>query len=296
MTLPEARKRIWLIDSKGLVTRERAQELADHKLPWAHAGAPPGCVDVLSAVRALRPSALIGVRRHLLSYRSGSALRSEEGEGLFNRDVVSAMAQINKRPLIFALSRPIQNSECTPDEVYRWSEGRAVYASGCQHPAATLPDGRTLRPLNSTSCYIFPGVGLGAVMSGAERLRDETFLAAAEALWPLRSTNRMTGQPVIAARSAVEPEQPPGATRAPSNRPITPLGSSSVTPMNRAPSANSQNSGSALVNQVFPKFTSSAPRIAPTSVPRPPTATQITASIELAGENSLGLMMPTCGT
>ena len=182
MTLPEARKRIWLIDSKGLVTRERAQELADHKLPWAHAGAPPGCVDVLSAVRALRPSALIGVRRHLLSYRSGSALRSEEGEGLFNRDVVSAMAQINKRPLIFALARPIQNSECTPDEVYRWSEGRAVYASGCQHPAATLPDGRTLRPLNSTSCYIFPGVGLGAVMSGAERLRDETFLAAAEAL------------------------------------------------------------------------------------------------------------------
>ena len=66
--------------------------------------------------------------------------------------------------------------------------------------------------------------------------------------------------------------------------------------MNSAPRANSQNSGSALVNQVFPRLTITAPRMAPTSVPRPPTATQITASMELAGANSLGLMMPICGT
>ncbi len=77
---------------------------------------------------------------------------------------------------------------------------------------------------------------------------------------------------------------------------MMPRGSSSVTKMNRAPSANSHNSGSAPVKMVLPTFTSTAPRIAPTSVPRPPTATQITASIELAGENSPGLMMPTCGT
>src|SRR5271165_2441370 len=87
-----------------------------------------------------------------------------------------------------------------------------------------------------------------------------------------------------------------GLTKRGPNSPMTPCGSSKVTPMNKAPRANSQNSGSALVNQVLPKFTINAPRMAPASVPRPPTATQITASIEFAGENSLGLMIPTCGT
>lgn len=179
--LPEARKRIWLIDSKGLVTRDRAEHLADHKLPWAHQG-PAGCTDLLSAVKALKPTCLIGVRRHMLSYATGSCLHSEKGRGLFNQEVVEAMAENNERPLIFALSRPVENTECKPSDVYRWSNGRAVYASGCMQPAVTLDDGRTLAPLNSTSCYIFPGLGLGALMSGAERLRDEVFISAAEAL------------------------------------------------------------------------------------------------------------------
>ena len=69
-----------------------------------------------------------------------------------------------------------------------------------------------------------------------------------------------------------------------------------MTKMNNPPNANSQISGKALVSQVLPRLTMTAPRIAPASVPRPPTATQITASIELPGANSDGLMMPTCGT
>ncbi len=77
------------------------------------------------------------------------------------------------------------------------------------------------------------------------------------------------------------------------HRPTMPLGSSSVTTMKSAPSANSQTSGRAPVSQVLPKFTRTAPMIGPTSVPRPPTATQRTASMELPGANSPGLMMPT---
>ena len=78
--------------------------------------------------------------------------------------------------------------------------------------------------------------------------------------------------------------------------PTMPLGRNSVTATNRPPSANSQNSGSTPVNQDLPALTRSAPMIGPTMVPRPPTAVQITTSIELAGSNSPGLMMPTCGT
>ena len=184
--ISEARKCIWMVDPQGLVTRARAESadsLADHKLPWAHRG-PSGCSELLSAVEALKPSVLIGVRRHRLSYASGSALGSAEkgGAKLFTRPVVEAMARFNQRPLIFALSRPVENSECTPEEAYAWSGGRALYVSGCLQPAVTLPDGSQRAPLNSTSAYIFPGVALGAVVSGAERLRDDAFLAAAQAL------------------------------------------------------------------------------------------------------------------
>ena len=194
VSLPEARRRIWMFDSRGLVTRCRAETLEDHKIPWAHqwtpeaqagGGAPPGPpATLLAAVEALKPSCLIGVRRHDFSYAPASALCGASSS-LFTPQVLAAMAKHNPAPtspLVFALSRPVANSECTAAEAYAATGGRVVYASGCLQEPVTLPDGSTRHPLNSTSCYIFPGVALGATMSGARHLRDEAFLAAAEAL------------------------------------------------------------------------------------------------------------------
>ena len=190
--ISEARRRIWMFDSRGLVTRARAETLSDHKFPWAHVYTPPHGADdgpvltLLDAVNALKPSCLIGIRRHSFSYGAESALRGERGTcRLFTADVLAAMAQHNPAPaapLVFALSRPVGNSECTAAEAYAATGGRVVFASGCLQPPVTLPDGRVMSPLNSTSCYIFPGVALGATMCGARHLRDDAFLAAAEAL------------------------------------------------------------------------------------------------------------------
>ena len=159
----DARARCWFVDSKGLVVKSRT-DLADHKRPFAHDHAP--LPDLLSAVRALRPSAIVGV--------SGQPRT-------FTREVVQAMSDINERPIVFALSNPTSNSECTAAEAYEWSGGRAIFASGS--PFAPVDyHGRTLVPAQANNAYVFPGVGLGAIACGARRVTNEMFLAAARVL------------------------------------------------------------------------------------------------------------------
>jgi len=159
----DARARCWFVDSKGLVVRSRA-DLADHKRPFAHDHPP--LPDLLSAIRALRPWALIGV--------SGQPRT-------FTRDVVEAMSEINERPLVFALSNPTSQSECTAADAYAWSGGRAIFASGSPFPACEI-GGRTIVPSQANNAYVFPGVGLGVIASGARRVTQEMFLAAARTL------------------------------------------------------------------------------------------------------------------
>jgi malate dehydrogenase (oxaloacetate-decarboxylating)(NADP+) len=159
----EARSRCWYVDINGLVVKGR-KDLSHHHLPYAHDHAPLG--DFLQAVEALRPTAIIGV--------SGAPR-------LFTRQVVEAMARLNRRPVIFALSNPTSKSECTAEEAYQWSEGRAVFASGSPFAPVTY-GGKTFAPGQSNNSYIFPGVGLGIVASEAERITDEMFVAAAKAL------------------------------------------------------------------------------------------------------------------
>jgi malate dehydrogenase (oxaloacetate-decarboxylating)(NADP+) len=159
----EARQRCWLVDSQGLVVAER-KDLAAHKRPYAHPHAP--LAGFAAAVDALQPSAIIGV--------------AAVG-GTFTEPVLRSMAKFNKRPIVFALSNPTSKSECTAQEAYRWTEGRALFASGSPFDAVDY-EGRRFVPRQGNNSYIFPGVGLGAIASKARHVNDAMFLAAAEAL------------------------------------------------------------------------------------------------------------------
>jgi malate dehydrogenase (oxaloacetate-decarboxylating)(NADP+) len=159
----EARSRCWLVDSRGLVVKSRTG-LAEHKLPYAHDHA--SLPDLLTAVEALHPTAIIGV--------SGQP-------GTFTQPVLAAMARLNDRPIVFALSNPTSKAECTAEQAYTWTGGRAVFASGSPFPPVTLGE-KTYVPGQGNNAYIFPGVGLGAIACGASLVTDEMFFAAAKAL------------------------------------------------------------------------------------------------------------------
>jgi malate dehydrogenase (oxaloacetate-decarboxylating)(NADP+) len=158
-----ARRRCWLVDSGGLVTADRAR-LAEHKTPYAHPHAPAG--DFLSAVEAIRPTGIIGV--------SGQA-------GTFARPVIEAMARINSRPMVFALSNPTSKSECTAEESYAWSGGSAIFASGSPFPPVRLGE-LTFVPGQCNNSYVFPGVALGVISAQARHVTDEMFFVAAKTL------------------------------------------------------------------------------------------------------------------
>lgn len=158
-----ARRRCWLFDSKGLVNAERP-ELAVHKRPYAHPHAPmAGFAD---AVRTLKPNAIIGV---------GAT------PDTFTREVIEAMSKLNERPIVFALSNPTSRSECTAEQAYQWSNGRALFASGSPFDPVTF-EGRSYVPRQGNNSYIFPGVGLAAVVCRLTRVTDEMFMASARAL------------------------------------------------------------------------------------------------------------------
>ena len=160
---PAARARCCMVDSRGLVVKSRA-DLSVEKRQYAQDHAPVG--DLLAAVKALRPTAIIGV--------------AAVG-GTFTGEVLREMALINKRPIVFALSNPTSQSECTAEEAYRHTGGRALFACGSPFDRVTV-NGRTFVPRQGNNSYIFPGVGLGAIASGARRITDEMFMAAAHTL------------------------------------------------------------------------------------------------------------------
>ncbi len=159
----EARKRIWFVDSKGLIVKSR-EGLVEHKLHYAHDHAP--CADLLAAVKSIKPTMLVGV--------SGQARA-------FTEEIVKTVGSFNKRPVVFALSNPTSKAECTAEEAYTWTEGRAIFASGSPFAPVTL-NGKTHVPGQGNNAYIFPGVGLGVVATGASRVTDAMFIKAARTL------------------------------------------------------------------------------------------------------------------
>nr|AGH32501.1 malic enzyme [Stylosanthes guianensis] len=160
----ETRKKIWLVDSKGLIVSSRLGSLQHFKKPWAHEHEP--VKELVDAVKAIKPTVLIG----------------SSGVGkTFTKEVVETMASLNKKPLILALSNPTSQSECTAEEAYTWSKGQAIFASGSPFDPVEY-EGKVFVPGQANNAYIFPGFGLGLIMSGAIRVRDEMLLAASEAL------------------------------------------------------------------------------------------------------------------
>lgn len=162
--LEEARKNIWLVDSKGLIVSSRKESVQHFKKPWAHDHEP--IKELVDAVKTIKPTVLIGT----------------SGVGrTFTQDVVEAMAELNGKPIILALSNPTSQSECTAEEAYTWSQGRAIFASGS--PFAPVEyKGKKFVPGQANNAYIFPGFGLGLIMSGTIRVHDDMLLAASEAL------------------------------------------------------------------------------------------------------------------
>ena len=158
----EARQRLWFVDVNGLVVKSR-DDLMEHNLPYAH---DHDTTDFINAIKQIRPQVLIG---------------ATGAPGTFTQQVLELMADINERPAIFALSNPTSRAECTAQQAYEWTRGRAIFTSGSPFPEVTV-GGKSFKPGQGNNAYIFPGIGLGAVVSEASRITEDMFLVAAKKL------------------------------------------------------------------------------------------------------------------
>ncbi|HES75945.1 MAG TPA: NAD-dependent malic enzyme [bacterium] len=163
MTLEKARSRIHLFDVNGLLESTRI-DLVDFQLPYAHPHAPTK--DFVAAIESIKPTTIIGV--------------STIG-GAFTQEVVTVMSRINERPVILALSNPTEHAECTAEQAYTWSQGKAIYAAGVPFPPVEL-NGQTFMPGQANNFYIFPAVGMAIFATQATRVTDEMFIEAAAAV------------------------------------------------------------------------------------------------------------------
>lgn len=158
----EAIKKIWMVDSKGLIVKGRAS-LTQEKERFAQPHAEMKNLE--DAVKDIKPTALIGV----------AAIG-----GAFTEQIIRDMAAFNKRPIIFALSNPTSKAECTAEQCYRLTEGRGIFASGSPFDPVTLPNGQKLYPGQGNNSYVFPGVALGVIACGVRHISDDIFLTTAE--------------------------------------------------------------------------------------------------------------------
>ncbi|XP_064025335.1 NADP-dependent malic enzyme [Pogoniulus pusillus] len=159
-----ATKRIWMVDSKGLIVKGRAS-LTPEKQRFAHQHAEMKNLEDI--VRDIKPSVLIGV----------AAIA-----GAFTKQILQDMAALNKQPIIFALSNPTSKAECTAEQCYKYTEGRGIFASGSPFDPVTLPSGQTLYPGQGNNSYVFPGVALGVISCGVKHIGEEVFLTTAEVI------------------------------------------------------------------------------------------------------------------
>jgi len=173
LSLKEARKRIWMVDSKGLVTKARPG-LEEFKSCYAR-----DLDEIASYVCKDRSN--ISLEEALVNAKPTILIGTTATPGRFSEKVVKLMAEINERPVILPLSNPTSKSECTPEDAIRWSEGRAIVATGSPFDPVEY-NGRRYEIGQCNNFFIFPGVGLGVTAGNIGRVTDGMFLAAAKAL------------------------------------------------------------------------------------------------------------------
>ena len=159
----DAQARIYMFDINGLLEDTR-KDLFDFQRPYAHKHPPTR--DFVAAIESIKPTAIIGV--------------STVG-GAFNQKVLETISRINERPVIFALSNPTDRAECTAEQAYTWSKGKAIYAAGIQFPPVHLK-GQTFLPGQANNFYVFPAIGMAIFATQATRVTDEMFIEAAHAV------------------------------------------------------------------------------------------------------------------
>ncbi|KAM7362158.1 NADP-dependent malic enzyme-like isoform 1-T1 [Cochliomyia hominivorax] len=161
----EAKECIWMVDSKGLIVKNRpAGGLTEHKLHFAQDYEP---INTLAeAVEKLKPSVLIGA----------AAIG-----GAFTKEILEMMAEFNEMPIIFALSNPTSKAECTAEQAYTYTKGKCIFASGSPFDPVEY-NGKTFHPGQGNNSYIFPGVALGVLSAGMLTIPEEVFLMSAERL------------------------------------------------------------------------------------------------------------------
>ena len=163
LTLAQAQSRVYMFDINGLLEDSR-KDLVDFQKPYAHKHAPTR--DFVAAIESIKPTTIIGV--------------STVG-GTFTQKVIEAMSSINERPVVLALSNPTDHAECTPEQAYTWSKGRAIYAAGVQFPPVHY-NGQTFLSGQANNFYIFPAIGMAIFATQASRVTDEMFIEAARAV------------------------------------------------------------------------------------------------------------------
>ena len=163
LTLEQAQSKVYMFDINGLLESTRT-DLVDFQQVYAHKHAPTR--DFVAAIESIRPTTIIGV--------------STIG-GAFNQKVIESMSRINEQPVILALSNPTEKAECTPEQAYTWSKGKAIYASGVQFPPVQF-GGKTYLPGQANNFYIFPAIGMAIFATQASRVTDEMFIEAARAV------------------------------------------------------------------------------------------------------------------
>ncbi len=163
MSLKDAQTRVHMFDINGLLESTRT-DLVDFQMPYAHPHAPTS--DFVAAIESIKPTTIIGV--------------STIG-GAFTKKVVESISRINERPVILALSNPTEHAECTAEQAYSWSKGKAIYAAGVQFPPVHL-NGQVFLPGQANNFYIFPAVGMAIFATQASRVSDEMFIEAATAV------------------------------------------------------------------------------------------------------------------
>src|SRR5262250_1525917 len=163
LSLKQAQSKVYMFDINGLLEDTR-KDLVDFQKPYAHKHAPTR--DFVAAIEDIKPTTIIGVSTVGVT---------------FTQIVIEAMSRINERPVVLALSNPTDHAECTPEQAYTWSKGKAIYAAGVQFSPVHY-QGQTFLPGQANNFYIFPAVGMAIFATQASRVTDEMFIEAARAV------------------------------------------------------------------------------------------------------------------